>query len=479
MIKRVIMLFAITLAAGAAVWAQTVPDSSEMPAISKPTVPDAPEAGDGRSGIVYLDVVPNLSTEARFSAGIFGSLGDDFIDPRFYDSTIGTFFFLGGQFSTERSTSGDNNVNFGFARNFGIFYLGAYYGGTLGRGSGAFSDRYLPGNVPAERWSEETWNSSLAVLFGIAGMGVRLDANAQTKTERAKFDGASVDGYFGETLKENRLEGGPSLALTWGAAPGFLSPLLGDAFGALSPWLRAGYKFADSYVLQREADDYKYEEKFSGNAVLETSLGADFSLGETSSLGGALTFVKTFPDREIYTGVTELGDDRDPEYPFSNRRFGMLAFAADVYYKQTFEIEHVSFGFQPRVNAALTRKSNDWVGGSFSWTEPGDQWLSIEGSIDLGARIWRNERLAFFTGLELRLFDWTRWSQTGGDEMNPARESSYAFSGIIVNDLTIGLTFALLDNVDLGLGLSQILNSGLFIRDVPTIDLTISTKLGR
>ena len=469
--KRVILLFAITLAVGVTVWAQTKPNPTSPPTITKPSeVPNAPAAGLGQTGIVDLNAVPALSTEARYSAGIFGSLGDDFIDPRFHDTEIDTFIFVGGNFSTNRSnSSGSNEVNFGFARNFGPFYLAAYYGGTLVEAGSAFNDIYLPGNLPAYSWSESKWNSNLAVLLGIAGMGFRIDAKAQSEIEKAGFDESGIDSVFKETKTESSLVGGPSVAVSWGAG-----------FGSLSPWFRAGYRFSDLYVLQREATEFRYEEKFTGDSKLEVSGGADYSLGETSSVGGELRFGKTFPDREVYTGVTPIDDNppRDPEFPFSNRRFGMMGFGAGAYYKQTFESGNVAFGFQPKLNAALTMKSNDWIGGSFTWTQPGDRWFTLDGSVNLGASIRRSEKLVFYTGVEVKLFDWTTWTQTGGDEMNPARNSSSNFEGIKVDNLQIGLTYALLENVDVGLGVSDILNSGFFIQRIPTIDLTVSTRLG-
>jgi hypothetical protein len=55
-----------------------------------------------------LNAVPTISTEARYSAGRFGSYIDDFISVNDYDPAVKTFFFLGGFPASSEVNNTDN-----------------------------------------------------------------------------------------------------------------------------------------------------------------------------------------------------------------------------------------------------------------------------------------------------------------------------------------------------------------------------------
>jgi len=475
--KRVVLLFAMILPAGFSVWGQTPPPGSTPPGVTPPPgVPAvSPPAGAGffgTSGSVNFNAVPRLSTSLRFSAGTFVTDADNFINPRFFNPAIGTFLFAGGELATDRGAAGENSFGIGFARSFDAFYLAALYRGSLLEAEGRGNDEWSPGSLPSANWREAEWDSSFAVLLGLANMGFRFDLIVDSVTRRRDIDysGVSSDG---ELLRESirRLTGGPALSMTWGAD-----------FGNLLPWARVGYRFADSYLLEREGEGFGFSERFTANAALEAAVGARFLLGGTSAVGAEFRFASTFSDREEYLGTLPPGTPGSPEPDFSNRRFGMLGYMLGVYYQQRFEIDTAAggnwaFGLRPRLNAGLTERSNDWVGGSFTWAQPWDRWFTLSGAFDLGLRVRPAEsRFAFFAGLEVRLFDWTTWEQTRGDDSHPARGSAWRVQGARVQDLNIGMTFDPVENITIGLGLTEILNSGFFINGIPGIDLTVSAR---
>ena len=86
-----------------------------------------------------FNAVPTLSTEARFSAGLFTTDVDNFINPRFHNPQIGTFFFLGGFPGESDDVSETERPGFVLSGGFGRtladgLYLAVYYGGSLADG---------------------------------------------------------------------------------------------------------------------------------------------------------------------------------------------------------------------------------------------------------------------------------------------------------------------------------------------------------
>ena len=480
MIKRVLLLFAMALAMGGMVWAQVIspPDASEQtpPVTRPPSVPDLspgrplpalPWSGAGHFGTVNLNAVPSLSTESRFSAGIFSADADSFINPRrFAGVDAETFFFVGGNFRTEDApATADRGVRFWFGRNFGPFWLAAYYGGFVVDGEGRRYEADPVAGLPYTNMRSATWDSNLALLFGLGSMGFRFDMIVDSQTRRSDVDYSNTDGNFSAYERLRRVENGLSLALTWGADLGFILP-----------WARVGYRFADLYEREVGAMDFGTEDRFTANAALEISAGATIPLSETSELGFSLTFGNTFPEREVATGTAEIGIDETPERSFENRRFGMQGFGLGVYYWRSFEAGVMEFGFSPNVNAGLTFRSNDWSGDTIEWAQPGDRWFTLDGGVDLGVAVRPTERLSFFVGANVQFFDWTTWAQTRGDDMNPARGSAWRFDGAQINELAFGMTFAPTEAVTVGLGLTDLLNSGFFMRHVPGFDITVSIR---
>lgn len=463
MAKKIFMLLAVFWVAGGIAWAQSQPGSptapGSVPALPLPPTPPNVTAGMGHSGYDFgFDQMPNLSTAARSSAGMFGSVADDLINPRFHNPDVDTLLFLGAN----PVPSAGGHVNVGFARNFGVLYLGIVYSGAfVDVATGARDREFHPGNLPDASRQSVTWNNNLAVLFGVAGMGFRLDANMMGTTSGSSRDFTYVDGG-GPSFTESRMFNGPRLALTWGAD-----------FGFVAPWARVGYRFADSVVRNFWDDDYAYEQRLTANMAVGASAGARLNLSEASSLGVALHYGHTFPDWEEYSGTYPVGDNRFPDSDFSNSRHGGIGFGLGVYFLHMIEAGIAEIGFSPNLNAGLTQRSNDWSGGTIIWAAPWDRWISVDGGLDVGVRVRLGEMFSFNTGANIRLFDWTYWSQFGGDDMHPARGSAWRVSGVSVGDVGVGVTMTPpAHSVEIGLGL------GGFISNTPRFEFTVTTRLG-
>lgn len=451
MAKKITMMLAAAMAITGIVSAQTPP-------LPTPNPTGVPGAGAGFSGLDFgMSALPSygLSTAARNSAGVFGSAADDFIDTRSYSSGPGTFLFAG----VDSAPSDGRYVNLGLARSLGPVYLGVYYGGGIGNASGSSEDAYITGNLPQLDQSRADWRNNLAVLVGIAGMGLRLDATFNSSMGKYSQDWADVGSNDGYYLTYSEITDAPSLSLTWGAA-----------FGSLSPWVRVGYKFADTYEVTEGDSTYGYKGIFTGGSNLEAAAGTGFTLDGASSLGAALRFGLTTPETETYTGTWPVGSPHDD---FSNTRYGSMGFGLETYYSRNITVGIVEIGLKPYINAGLTHKSNDWDGGTVKWVSPWDRWISVEGGTSIGIKMQVGEKFAFYSGANLRLCDWTYWQEFGGDDANPARLSAWRISGVDVTDLGLGLTATPAENVEVGIGLGSLLGLG-----NPKLELTVSARLG-
>jgi len=449
MVKKLLLSLAALLAVGGMAWAQSLP-TPPAPGVPGPNMGGTPGPGMGRAGFDFgFDVVPDLSTAARNSAGRFGSDADDFIDPNSFDPQMGTYIFLG--------VNNDPRLDLGFAMSLGGIYLAVYYGGAFADAMGWGGYANHPASDPERLTRRAAWDNQLALMVGVLNMGFRIDARMAGLTGVRNVDGSVLDGRH-DQARETWMNAGPSLALTWGAN-----------FGDLSPWARVGYRFANVHTHAIEDEDWGYVRRFSHDGGLGVSAGADFALNEVSSVGAALHFGTRFAWYESETGTFPVGDTREE---LSNRVGGMTGFGLDLHYARTVDLGLVAIGVRPILGAAFTNVSNDWD-GSITWGQPWDSFLTVDGNVELGARLRVGERFAFYTGVRMALFDWTRWAQFGGDDDHPALNHAWRFTGLRVADPGLGMTVTPRENVDIGLGFSGVLGGAL-----GRFDLTISARLG-
>jgi len=429
---------------------------------------------------------------------------DSFINPRFFNPGLGTMFFVGGNYRIGQDLP-EQTVHAGFARDFGAFYLGLYYGGRLVNAVGGRMRPFEPeigfADSNAIWYSQAAWNNNIAVLVGLLGMGFRLDFVVSHNVERFRHewieDESLPGGDAGLTHERDWaerarvLEGSRRIALTWGAN-------LLD--GGLFPWVRLGYEFATSV----DTDYVSVSDQF-GSASMTRTLdtggafdalaGARLRLGDASVAGATLRFTTTAGARESYaftaSGVRPDPDDyRHPiETPedFSNRHGGMTGFGLLTYFQQSINLGQVAFGIRPTLDAGMTLISNSWYGDTVNWQEPGYRLFTLRSGVDLGVRMRPSEesRVTFFAGTVVRVFNWNTWNQTGGNDGAPTRISTWSFFGIeptslFAGNLSWGMTFNPTEDVVVALGLNSVVGA-FFNRtpgpNVPTIDLTVSMRL--
>jgi hypothetical protein len=416
-----------------------------------------------------FNAVPTLSTEARYSAGLFTSDVDDFISVNDYDPEIGTFFFLGGfpaDVSVEETSllatsgaGGDYAISGGFAKSFSNFYLGVYLGGTIVDALGT--------KVSDPKFSSSTaaWNTKLAVLFGTSRIGgLRLDlildgTDMTTRDDDGKVPGSS----FGE---------GITVALRWGKDLSFGSRDI--ATHAL-----VGFRFPD-YELGGTSNSKIHHwgtHTTTGHpAELLLNGGIAWDLNDVSTLEADLYLGGNF-------GGASYGDTTDTDAG----GFGALVEAALA---NTFEpLDGLELAVKPHLGVELYGDNSQTnFSGSFS--------LSIGAEAGLKARLpGRFSKFSVITGIGIDIFEWNTQTVFG----NP-RISQWQVNGISWNEdtftakgtLGLGVVFVPITNLSIGFGLNTLLDaivefdlvqmqvrSGEFFTDIDdslTFDLTVSYK---
>ena len=375
--KRVVFLSALAIAASGMAWA---------------------EPGDLDGIAPETDAVNTLSTEARYSAGIFSSDADSYIDPRYYDPEIGTFLFLGG-FPNGSNVDATDDPNYalslGLGHSFESFYLGLFYGGSF----------VETGSTIVEKGGDATWTNNLALLIGMKNMGIRIDVveNGATAAKQDESKWAYTDA--------------PAVAVTWGTV-----------MGRLAPYATVGFKLPDT-------DETA---KISSDGRMSVAAGAEYELNNGAGLGGEVKFATIFASD--FDGTAGKDD--------------ITGFGLKAYYSQTFDAGVIAVGIKPKLGLEFFGVNNN--GNST------ENIFRLGMGLDAGIRIRATEKLAFYTGAGLTFFELTNTSNsddtkaTSSTGVTGITWNPETLTG--TGNLGFGMTIAPTQNVVIGAGLNTILD---------------------
>ena len=409
-----------------------------------------------------FNAVPTVSTESRFSAGRFDSSVGSFIDPRFFNQDIGTFFFLGGfpssQFIGDTSfltpgtpvtnptggspffPGGPWAVNFGFARTLNEnMYLAVYYGGSIVY---AYGHRAPNAAAPDtyDTFAFGSWRNRLAVLFGMSNHGFRLDLVMNNPHSQRL---TTEDGAEATILRQH----GKAIGLTWGTT-----------FDRLSPFARVGFRFPSQQTISVE-DSYRMST--TTGSIGSFVAGTGFNLTDHSSVWGELLLARQFRKAMRGDSLEMVGVE-----PY--RDGGVFGIGMNTGYAHSFYAGRMSFGLGINFGMGSTFLNHYSHGfpDSDRWTS--DHFFDLRLNIEMGARFALNEKFSFYTGAALNIFEFNRHSFPFGQDEFSTRETRWQLFGFnwqqsrLMNpagELGIGMTFSPNNYVVFGFGLNSVLDN--------------------
>jgi hypothetical protein len=436
------------------------------------------------SGSVWgqeFDAVQTMSVEKAYSAGLFDSDVDNFIDPSFFDGQIGNFVFMGGfhngyngpSFNTYNyngawgdydndATTPDtwgwdvnpptaDTISVGYAKTLGTDkYLALYYGGSfvnaLGyKRAGDKDDATRPNADRAT--ADAVWRNSLAVLFGLNNMGFRLDFIMNNTDETTTRSGGKV--------VDQDITNAPSVALSWGLNT-----------GKLAPWVKLGIEFPDTYVRSSTDADGGIDKTATGTTggYFLFNAGVWYELDETSSVSADLTFGGEFADS--FKGDSEqfsrLPGYDNTTFPGNDDPYtagGIFDLGLDVDYTKALTFgEYTTVKIKPNLGVMFASVSGD--DSRADDKVPSFTTFSVGAGIDIGGE-YRYDKIALYTGFGLRFFEWTTYGWMGGKEKDG--DTWWEFKGFAWDadkfgpsstngNLRFGMTFTPIEGLVFGAG---------------------------
>ena len=432
--KTTLFIIILLLLCGTA-WAQLYPN----PTLPTPNIGNK-EAINWQGGLFDSFYASSMmSTESRYSAGIFTSDIDEYLDVTLYDPYIGTFLFMGGYpggnnvDDTDYLTGVGNPryaVNFGFAKTLSCYYLGIYYGGSFVDAYGGFNEFY------DETYSSSAWQNNLALFFGTPTIGAfRLDLLINTETNKIKIDDPGQEEFDKERVDP------PSIALTWG----------GIKLAGFDPYITVGYRFARKETAGHEVSGSYKEASYTAESKFGIQAGVNYDICENSKVFGDISFVRAFAEK--YSGDDEIIAGLD-----SGKYDGGWGIGLRAGYKRIFDFGKFSTGFSPGMVVAYTSDK-------YSDSAPAYSVLELCAGVDFGFKYQLHPILAFYSGASLQVFDWVTRRDSNSDD------TEWFFGGFFWDNrkwnstssadnsyLGFGMTVTPINNLVIGAGLNTFLD---------------------
>lgn len=407
--KKFILALAIALMVSGMVFAQVPPDPFD---------------------VVFpgFNAVQTESVEWRYSAGTFSVDVDDYIDAAFHNPAIGTFMFLGGYGSAKNAAS----VSIGFGKTLGDYYLGLFYEAT----AVAMAGSKTPPSTGNTSTATVIWGNNLAAVFGIAGMGIRLDVIADGTSETRNTLNGKLSYY--------NITDAPSIAVTWGTC-------MNDN---MFPSISVGFKFPDTttYVVGDNKGTY------STGSVANLGGGIWYDLSEKQSVFATLNLGAQLPDayrgdKTVIGNAWFTGTDTEPY-----TEGGSIGADLHAQFIQALVFGEATIKFKPNLSAKFLSASNN-TNIKDDPKKPSVNLFKMGVGLDIGGE-YRHGKGALYTGIGVDFFELNMLGFAGGETKN--KSSSWSFSGIKWDDkdsflaagtLNFGLTFTPINGLVVGAGI--------------------------
>jgi len=465
--KKIVLFLLVAVIAAGAVWGQAGTSIDTAFDISGRTA-------TGRLGSFF---VPNVvSTQSRYSAGIFTSYADDFVWFTSYDPKVGTYILLGGYPQTAADVASTNYqssttvVSFGLGKTLKAGYLGLYYRGHLLDADG--TDNGLKGDE-SDVMSESTWNNGIAILYGNEKIGaIRFDIFFSPSFYEHDVDGKPkstppdpTDPVGTPNNPGKTVTNPPRFAFGWGktlAKETEFYAQLGYRFPTETVNTSLTNKDTDTIWgtsrLQLQAGIYKPLASKDKNT--ESSLSFDFLIGNIFGEKGE-------------------GDLALKDHPYV--RGGQFFIEAEVGIKNTINVDDkLSVGFKPSATIGFrVDDSRSTIDGKDKFDAAKITLFEIDTGINLGVKYKATKKATLYTGVGFDIISFTAGGYSEGkdqkydkDNTDPTKKnlavksSAWEISGISARSETLhsgtnlgfGLTYEPSKNLEIGLGISSLLD---------------------
>jgi hypothetical protein len=420
------------------------------------------------AGTVFAQVpfaTTRTTNQKSTSGGRFGADVDNYMETKGWGG-IGFdrhFFFIGGEYMAQI------NPALGYATKFGDYYLGLYFRGTLIQGDNTHH------NAPWDSaWDKDNngaskfmLNDNVAVLFGVPNIGgfrfdwVASDSGGASGPAFEKFKGVNKT-YNGESVDaaEGNFAGSMSFILSYGNE--FAKKVKVDA--------AAGFATPNSLKVtggQVGSEIFKFTQTDSSKIYVK--LGAGYNLPGAASVDADYSLI-------IMPG--EKWEQTKGTVNTRKKAEGNLQNIINVNYSKSIDWDDkITMKIKPNINFDILSEQEvfETEGGK---VDNGKQTtLKIIPTVALGIQYKVTERLAFYAGTTITLFDIAaKKSEKGADGASYGDGTSGAdITQGSQTGFDIGSSFALTETLSLDFNARTLVKS-IFVAQSPTVDLYLTFK---
>ncbi|GHV81382.1 hypothetical protein AGMMS49944_31730 [Spirochaetia bacterium] len=215
-------------------------------------------------------------------------------------------------------------------------------------------------------------------------------------------------------------------------------------------WNRAiGFKFPD--ITENRSTPGTLDDTVTDNAVLYGSFGTGLNLNDTTGIG--LELAGDF-------GTTTKNETPSWDATSSGKFFGDLTLE---FWKSAQLGDKITVSAYTPLDIALVSVSGD-TSDTTTFDMDDEVYFGLKAGINVGAKYQATKKFAFYTGIEMTALNWTvnSWAD-GSDDPVDNKGNDWAFeifgTGAIPK-VNLGMTFTPIDNLVIGLGLNNLIDSG-------------------
>jgi hypothetical protein len=372
------------------------------------------------------------------------------------------FFFIGGRYQ------GVAVPALGYATRLGNFYLGAYFRGTVVQGINTTHNDPLDSNWDPDGNGSSSFslNDSVAVLFGAPNIGgfrldwIAVDTDGTNGPTFEKFKGDNTKTYNSQNITNAEGKTAESMSFVLNYGNTFAGKYKVDA--------ALGFSTSDTVNVtggQVGASVFKYTS--SENSKFYFKAGGGYILNDTSSVDADYSLI-IMPGAKweqtlgsVTTSETHNGNEQN---------------IINIGYSKTFNWDDkITMNVKPGIKFDILSEEDVYETNSGSVDKGSQTTLNIVPSVAMGLRYKAAEKLTFYTGTTITLFDAViKKGEKGSDGATYNEGSSSDIIAGTEAGFDIGCSLALTNTLNLDFNARQLI-AGVF-QNHPIMDIYLTFK---